>query len=1346
VVSTVDIESVEHSPKLVAAQASLDVGGKDIGWQKDAKKLQLRITRLAVPAECPNPPEMYIGYAKADLSTSGTCADEPTEKVTWVRAAESWSAEDSLLEVTAHAGLLDGSCYCVWFKPVVFKTEIVDQKSPWRVIEQLCIDGSPPDIGTVAFAGAGEQDRGLFHQCSATEFRVQIGGVVDAQQGRVHELSVQVISESTNKVVAARILSDFEQDGDTTIVLTSVHTQPECSTFFARITACNVNKLCTTKTTSVPAMIDTMPATPTVGASTAVVFDGVYTGGALEGNIAALTSSCNSLVEIELLVFHEHQQDALAYVAKSTVAAVGGQSTSVVITHFASPLICGLRYRIEANPRTRPRCENSQALYSELFVTDRTAPDKGEAKFIPARFTRSSDALSVQWRGFSDRCTFIVRYHVRLYPTGELTPVASVIVAADSTAAHQEHTFIGVFAHAAVFEVSVEAEDLGGHRAAVRSAAVQVDTLPPDITQLSDGPTYDDAEYFTDAANICAAWQASDGTSGISQTELELVTADDTVVVPYAAVGGSALSSYCVPITVPMVRGKHYFWRLRVTDVAGNAQVVLSNGAIFHDGAPNTEKAFVADGDGTACGGADTDYQTVEELSVTFGGFEDKHAGIKKYELKFFVCDNPAQVVHSKVLFPASDSGSAAITYKASGDLVSALSEGTRYCCSVSATNKAGATSAIETTDGSLYSSFSHLAPGTASFNIISQHADSFAGSLLVYATSANLELECCHEGWGIIEPRWTRLQWNLHELSCDGADGPFTAQHVVTRSSIEGCTRRLVKSWLATSVSAAGCERTPSILGLTSGSYLQLEAVAISDEVCSSELVQRNTFAPLVVMVDLDAADTADATIRIKAEAAVTPSNRTYLSLHPREKLLVSWSGFHSAYSGIEHYLLVCVAVGVELLPQSAWTKVELSVQAALDIEWQPLSSYQVAVVAVSRNNKSSAVVYSKQFTIIDASLGCPGTLSNVTVSAANDNQMHVRASLEGIDPRCPVAACSVQTPSTHQYLLNTSSSVEEQTTWVATSIPREYCTVQVMCHFVAGDRSLDLSVQSLLEHEAVPTDGWLRRARLNQSNASFYPPAFSTDANLRVRVCAGADYPIATAVVFATNRACTPVTHASPHPNTASSFGLSWEQSIIQGSTEGIFMSICFAANTQKNGRSSGVSPCTFVPASDPTFGSVSTESLRLTDGMVLSAWIQACTRPNEHCTTLHLTDSTITVQAPRKVGPLQLQFIPTMPASLHVEWPADSNVDTAYYNLTLSCLLNGVITELQWTSVPGNSTSVATPLAPLVLTRCGAHTTLFAVLISIKKHAGLPSRSTFSGILLSQFPGMPGHTTSA
>jgi hypothetical protein len=230
---------------------------------------------------------------------------------------------------------------------------------------------------------------------------------------------------------------------------------------------------------------------------------------------------------------------------------------------------------------------------------------------------------------------------------------------------------------------------------------------------------------------------------------------------------------------------------------------------------------------------------------------------------------------------------------------------------------------------------------------------------------------------------------------------------------------------------------------------------------------------------------------------------------------------------------------------------------------------------------------------------------------------------------------------------------------------------------------------------------------------------------------MCAGTDFP--TSGAFGANRACTPVTHITPSPQTASFVGVGWSPSTFVSSTiDGLSISVCLVANGEHNGTE-----CKYIEASDPTFAFVRTESMHLTDGMVLGVRVRACNE-NKECDVLNPT-ARVKVQSPLGLGPLKLQFASRTPARLRVEWRGSAaSADTAYYDLALSCLLRGSLAQLQRVRLPANSSSVVLPLAASDIGRCGVHTTLFAILTSTKKHAGLPSRSSFSGILLQELAG--------
>ena len=282
---------------------------------------------------------------------------------------------------------------------------------------------------------------------------------------------------------------------------------------------------------------------------------------------------------------------------------------------------------------------------SDGFIVDTTHPVftgkvlvTGEDDFIngtPCVYIPSASSVTVQWVGFSDAHSGLLRYDWAIIPSDTL-PSSSDFKTVPGSNLPTSATFSNLaLTQGKSYYVIIRAYNGAKLSKDAYSVLVIPDATPPSPGDVFDGPASEvDIDYQADVKEVYGSWTKFPE----PHTEVKQY---------YYAVGSCITGNYHVtgngfirlePPTatsfmlanVTLVNGQRYCIKIKAENKAGlMSSEVSSDGFIADVTTPNVRNAQVRDGNT----GSDIDYQAnTTALSAEWDGFVDPESGIQYYE------------------------------------------------------------------------------------------------------------------------------------------------------------------------------------------------------------------------------------------------------------------------------------------------------------------------------------------------------------------------------------------------------------------------------------------------------------------------------------------------------------------------------------------------------------------------------------------------------------------------------------------------------------------------------------------------------------------------------------------
>lgn len=312
------------------------------------------------------------------------------------------------------------------------------------------------------------------------------------------------------------------------------------------------------------------------------------------------------------------------------------------------------------------KCVNGAGLstesYSDGVIVDVDAPRAGEVALgdfdelydpdhLAAVHSSENAFVPVAWRGFDDGTAGSGLQQVSVClassrGSAELRPACDVVAETSTPHATPAGDFI-LFGDVPVpdgqYFIVVTALDAAGHVAFAVSQLVVIDTAPPHVAEVVDGPgelSDPDIDFLEDGSTVTVRIRdVSDGASGSGVATLELALCDST---GYCALDFGPIPVDSSSVTIerpPLQLGVLTHARVRVTDATGLSFVAESDGFVFDDTPPIP--AEVADGqlcpECTSRSGILADIEFVAEfnpataISAHWRPFVDGESGVVSY-------------------------------------------------------------------------------------------------------------------------------------------------------------------------------------------------------------------------------------------------------------------------------------------------------------------------------------------------------------------------------------------------------------------------------------------------------------------------------------------------------------------------------------------------------------------------------------------------------------------------------------------------------------------------------------------------------------------------------------------
>ena len=249
----------------------------------------------------------------------------------------------------------------------------------------------------------------------------------------------------------------------------------------------------------------------------------------------------------------------------------------------------------------------------------------GESSSDHKRFQSDIDSVVVKWEEFSDPETPVIQYEAAL----GTSPGNDNIVPFKSVGLRRKTSFKSLkLKHGWSYYVSIRGMNAAGLNVARSSPQVTIDTTAPLASNesITEGSGKEDIDNFSNSTFLAAHWE------GVRDSESGIVSSAYCIgTVPYGCqtklftnIGSNMSFMYQ---TNELDSGAKYYVTLEVTNGAGLASSMVSNGMLFDATPPDIGK--LSDGL-TNEDGKDVDVAvSLWNISVTWFGVEDEESGIE---------------------------------------------------------------------------------------------------------------------------------------------------------------------------------------------------------------------------------------------------------------------------------------------------------------------------------------------------------------------------------------------------------------------------------------------------------------------------------------------------------------------------------------------------------------------------------------------------------------------------------------------------------------------------------------------------------------------------------------------
>ena len=262
----------------------------------------------------------------------------------------------------------------------------------------------------------------------------------------------------------------------------------------------------------------------------------------------------------------------------------------------------------------------------------------GEDDFIngtPCLYIPSVSSVTVQWIGFSDAHSGLLRYDWAIIPS-ERSPSDSDFTAVPGSNLRTSATLSNLaLSQGKSYYVIIRAYNGAKLSKDAYSVLVIPDATPPSPGEVFDGPTAEvDIDYQADVKEVYGSWTKFPE----SHTEVKqyYYVVGSCINGNYHVTGNGFLpldpptATSFMLVNITLVNGQRYCIKIKAENKAGlMSSEVSSDGFIVDVTPPNTRKAQVRDGTTSS----DIDYQAnTTALSAEWDGFVDPESDIQYYE------------------------------------------------------------------------------------------------------------------------------------------------------------------------------------------------------------------------------------------------------------------------------------------------------------------------------------------------------------------------------------------------------------------------------------------------------------------------------------------------------------------------------------------------------------------------------------------------------------------------------------------------------------------------------------------------------------------------------------------
>ncbi|MFN8035841.1 MAG: hypothetical protein U0V73_07905 [Acidimicrobiia bacterium] len=621
-----------------------DGSGADVTWQGSTSTIQANWSGFSDAASGVASYEYAIG------TTSGG-----TQVLGWTSNASATSVTNSSLT------LANGTTYYV----SVRATDTAGNTSAVATSNGVTVDSTAPTAGSVN-DGPGAD---LTWQGATTTIWANWSGFSDAASGLTgYEYAIGTTSGGTQTV-------NWTSNASATSVTRNGLTLSDGTTYYVSVRATDTAGNTSVATSNGVTVDATAPVAGTVA-------DGTSTDVTWQQSTTTINANWSGFADVTSGI--AGYQYAIGTTSGGTqLVDWTGVGTATSVTRNGLTLSNGTTYYVSV--RAVDSASNVSVPATSNGVTvDTTAPVAGtvaDGTSTDVTWQRSTGTISANWSGFSDPASGIASYDYAIGTTSGGTQVAGWTSTGTATSVTRNGLTLS---NGTTYYVSVRATDNVGNTSTVATSnGVTVDTTAPVAGTVADG-TSNDVTWQQSTTTIDANWTGfSDPASGIASYEYAIgTTAGGTQVSGWTSTG-TATSVTRNGLTLS--NGTTYYVSVRATDTAGNTSTVAtSNGVTVDTTAPVAGPV----NDGT---GADVTWQqSTTTIDANWSGFSDPASGIASYGYAIGTTAGGTQIVDWTSTGTATSVTRNGLT----------LSNGTTYYVSVRATDTAGNTSTVATSNG----------------------------------------------------------------------------------------------------------------------------------------------------------------------------------------------------------------------------------------------------------------------------------------------------------------------------------------------------------------------------------------------------------------------------------------------------------------------------------------------------------------------------------------------------------------------------------------------------------------------------------------------------------------------